>query len=334
MFKRFLLMVLAFVVISSVCIGETTVLIIDDGGYMDRDGNIIIADPEGKGKYNTSPMVWHLEDKGYTVDLRGFAQTYRSASKNEWGALGDYGLYNGTDDLSASDWYDGTDWRRDAALDACVVIHSRFMSSGVYNRGTDILEWNQLTTPLLSQNGHMIRTGKLGWSDGPNVSASPTETDIMWAPGFVVPSTIFDLSCLATASDPIGSFSNYGSHYVQSPDGNWDPATKIIAEYDGLPFILKIPAGTDFDALNGVPPGFPTYGVAGGPRAYIGHWGYDGNAWPGTTPWRYGWDSCLACCGMYKALFNYTLACVIPEPATIALLGLGGLTLLRRRRRS
>jgi len=330
MFKRFLLMVLAVVVISSVCIGETTVLIIDDGGYMDRDGNIIIADPEDKGKYNTSPMVWFLEDLGYTVDLRGFAQTYRSQSKNGWSASEDYGLYNGTDDLRASNWYDGVDWRKDAAEDACLVIHSRFMSSGVYNRGTDLLEWNQLASPLLSQNGHMIRTGKLGWSDGPNVQASATETDIMWAPGFVVPSTIFDLSDLAKAGDPVGSFSNYGSHYVQSPDGNWDEATQIIAEYDGLPFILTIPQGTDFDALNGVPPEFPTYGKAGDTRAYMGHWGYDGQSWPGAAPWRYGWDSCLT--DMYKALFAYTVAMTVPEPATIALLGLGGLSLLRRKR--
>ena len=157
MFKKLLVMVLAVIVMSSVSSAAPTIMIIDDGGYINSTGGIEIADPENRPKYNSSPLVWFLESLGYNVDTRGMAQTYWSKSKSNW-TVGEYGLYNGTDDFGAYSWWEGQDWRLQALLDADLVIHTRFMSSGVYNRETDIQEWNELGVPILSQNGHMIRS--------------------------------------------------------------------------------------------------------------------------------------------------------------------------------
>jgi hypothetical protein len=290
-------------------------MIIDDGGlWYTGDPMPTIPDPENKPKYNSSSLVEFLEDLGYNVDTRGMAQTYRSKSKNEWSAAGDYGLYDGTDDLAAYSWYEGQDWRLQALLDADLIIHTRFMSSGTYNRENDLMEWNELEVPLLSQNGHMVRTGKLAWNNGANVTQSNTETDYKILP-FGLGFTVFDWTAYGGA--PI-------SHPIQTPEGDWDAASKVFAQYDCADIMVNVPAGTDFDALNGTT---DKYGVAGERRYYFGIWGYDGNT-TGTP--GYDWAACLT--DEYKALLAYVIADMIPEPATIALLGLGGLSLLRKRR--
>ena len=94
----------------------------------------------------------------------------------------------------------------------------------------------------------------------------------------------------------------------------------MIGTYDGAPVLVDIPAGTDFDAHNGT---VDQYSVAGARRVYMGHWTYDGSA-------DWSWNTDIS--ADYQALFSQVVAQTIPEPATIALLGLGGFALLRKRR--
>lgn len=322
MCKRFLVLALALVLMSSVCFGASgTIMIIDDGGLKARDGTILIPDPEGppvdtRAKYNDSSLVWFLEDLGYTVDTRGMAQTYWTAEKNNWTEGGDYGLHNGVD-LGASQWWEGNDWRLQALLDADIVIMSRFASSGRYKRdAAEASAWNGLAVPLLTQNGHLARTGKWGWNDAGVAKQSDVLTTMQMG---AVDVEIFDYTVL-----DLGGLTE---HPPQSPTGNWPGDARVDSMYDGVAFMVAVAAGTDFDALNGTDPG--TYGVAGHNRYYFGIWGYDGKNSPPENP-GYDWAACLT--DDYKDLFAQAVAETIPEPATIALLGLGGLALLRRRR--
>ncbi|UCG59340.1 MAG: PEP-CTERM sorting domain-containing protein [Phycisphaerales bacterium] len=290
------------------------IMVISDGGLKARDDTILIADPEdGRNKYNDSALVWFLEDLGYNVDTRGMAQTYWSASKNNW-KEGEYGLHDGVD-LAANDWASGNDWRLQALLDADLVIMSRFMSSSVYNRDRDIQNWNELTVPVLCQNGHMARSGKLGWTNANNAQQDvvPTDMEILddthpFVAGFTSPVTLFEWS------------TGLAQSAAQNALGDYPAGAVVIGTYDGAPVLVDIPAGTDFDAHNGT---VDKYSVAGARRAYMGHWTYDGSA-----DWSWGTDISAD----YQALFAQVVAETIPEPATIALLGLGGLALLRKRR--
>jgi hypothetical protein len=315
-------MVLLFCVstVDALAVAEPqTILLIDDGGLKARDGTVLIENPEGKPKYNDSPLVWFLEDLGYNVDTRGMAQTYWTAEKNGWTEGGDYGLYNGTDDLGAHQWWEGQDWRLQAMLDADIIIMSRYASSGRYKRdAAEAAAWNGLAVPLLCQNGHLARTGKWGWNDDNNAKQNAALTTMQMGAEDVV---IFDQTPLG------GDFSTYGSHQVQNPIGNWpeDQGAWILSTYDGTGMMVDIPAAVDLDALNGTDPG--TYGVTGAARYYFGIWSYDG---ADETVAGYDWAACTT--DAYKALFADAVAQTIPEPATIALLGLGGLALLRRRK--
>jgi hypothetical protein len=288
-----------------------TILLIDDCGLKARDGTVLIENPEGALKYNDSPLVWFLEDLGYNVDTRGMAQTYWTAEKNNW-KEGEYGLHNGID-LSASQWWEGQDWRLQAMLDADIIIMSRHASSGRYKRDdAEASAWNGLEVPLLTQNGHLARSGKWGWNTADKDKQSDTLTTMQMGAEDIV---IFDYTVLGGTT----------GHPPQSPVGDYPAEAVVEAMFDGFGFMVDIPAGVDLDALNETDPG--TYGVTGADRYYFGIWGYDGKD---ESVAGYDWAACTT--DAYKALFADAVAQTIPEPTTIALLGLGGLALLRRRK--
>jgi len=321
-------MVLAVALMSSVSNGdidpsEYTILIIDDGGYMDSTGGIVRPDPESRPKYNSSPLVWFLEGLGYNVDTIGMQQTFWSASKNGWSPSEDYGLYNyeGTDyDLGAHNWWEGEDFRLAHVEAADLVIATRFMASSNYGRDGDAIIWNGLDKPLIMQNGPLARGGgqtrKWGWEDsGGNSKPSATETDVT-VDGFEeLTLTMFDFSV----------FGGTTPHPLQVCNGEFPG--EVLLEYMGYPFLVKIPAGTDLDAHSGTT---DLYGTTGAVRVYFDIWGYDGNIWPGTD--GYNWGECLANYPHYTEWFEGVVGSLVPEPATIALLGLGGLALLRKKR--
>ena len=117
--------------------------------------------------------------------------------------------------------------------------------------------------------------------------------------------------------------------YLPNSSGDVVAGGIVIAEYgEDRPFLIDYDAGTDFDAGNGTT---DKYGVAGARRAFIGHWGYDDGT-GGTNGSDGGpsdWEDYLT--DDYKDIFAGTVATMIPEPATLVLLGLGGILLRRRR---
>jgi hypothetical protein len=97
-------------------------------------------------------------------------------------------------------------------------------------------------------------------------------------------------------------------------------AGTILAEFDDRPWMIDIEAGTDLDAVNGL----SGKGVTGENRVFLGAWGYD-------TPGTWEWGDLMTI--EYKAILSETIRQKIPEPMTLSLLGLGGLALVRRKRK-
>ena len=296
MFKRFLVMALVLCMVSFVY-AECS----DCCTSCPTPGRILIIGDSG---YSADGI---LDADGYVTDsdapmvdmLKGMG--YCVDTSGLGGAYWDF-------DFSAGD-------KLDALNNADLIIVSRWAYSGKYDNNRD--DWNGLEVPLLMQNGHLARgslqsggSSKWGWTDGGNSKQSTSEMDMQLpgAPPLLDEVTIFCTDVIKNAA--------------QNPWGNWPASAQIVGMYDGRPMLVDIPAGTDLDALNEIDPLFqPLYGVTGERRVYFGHWTYDSD---------YPWDTDISCA--YKALFTTIVQDMIPEPATIALLGLGGLSLLRRKR--
>jgi hypothetical protein len=245
-------------------------------------------------------LVAFLEGLGYTVDTSVMG-----------GAMKD----------GEDPWSDAA---KVAALEAAdLVLVSRRTNSGNYDASESRKNWNELETPLLLMTGYITRGeggGKRwGWTTGASGDATLTETmiEIMGVP---FPEPLFDWSTAPTPGEcPKGVF-------LPNNDGSseFSDEAVVVATFAGRDMMVLIPEGTDFDALNGTT---DKYGVAGAARGFMGHWGYDYD-----DETIYGFDTFIT--DAYKDALAAMVAEVIPEPATVALLGLGGLALLRIRKRA
>jgi hypothetical protein len=257
------------------------------------------------GDHNDDALVAFLQDLGYSVDTSGMNGAYKEGNA----PFSDTAKVNTLKGVG-------------------LVLVSRRTNSGAYDN--DRKSWNELANPLILNSAYLTRgetsSKRWGWTTGGSSNADGTETEIDWtAPVHpFTPHTVYDWSAAPTpGQSPKGP-------YLPIVAGGEGVAGDILAEFDGRPWLVDIQAGTDLDALNSTS---DKYGVTGDNRVFMGVWGYDdgtaGTNGPGGTPSEWGDYLTLE----YKAILSETIRQKIPEPMTLSLLGLGGLALIRRKRK-
>jgi len=251
------------------------------------------------GNHEDDALVAWLEGLGYTVDTSGMGKAYRKGN-------------NPFDDPA-----------KVAALNSAgIVLVSRRTSSGDYNKPKD---WNELGNPLILMSGYLTRSSRWGWTTGGSGNASKTETDVS-VMGVPI-DTFFDWSDAPTPGEGPKAV------YLPNNDGSseFDTSALVIATFDGRDMMVLIDEGTDLDALNGTTDKF---GILGADRGFLPNWSYDtdlnyGDDDPRNR--RASWGDFIT--DGYKDALGAMITTLIPEPATIALLGLGGLALIGTRKR-
>jgi hypothetical protein len=243
------------------------------------------------------PLVAFLEGLGHTVDTSGMGGAMKEGAGSPWTA--------------------GNEAKLAALQSADLVIVSRRTNSGAYDN--DRKGWNELATPVILMSGYLTRSSRWGWHTGGSGDATLTEDKVFvesgqeghaFVAGLTSPIDVFDWP-----GDPATAPKGV---YLPNTDGT--SAGTVIGKFDGRDMILDIPAGTDLDAHNGTSDNFC---VTGARRAFLGHWGYD-------NPGVYDFDDFVTADG--ATLMANVITEMIPEPATIALLGFGSLALIRRKR--
>ena len=297
MMKRLIYLILPVVVcLTSVVNAGYDIILISDANPPD------VAD----GDHEDDTLVAWLEGLGYTVDTSGMGEAYREG-ENPFG-----------------------DPAKLAALNSAgIVLVSRRTSSGSYDN--DRKEWNELGNPLLLMSGYLTRgegSGKRwGWTTGGSENASLTETGVS-VMGVPI-ETFFDWSDSPTPGAAPGD----RGVYLPLKDGTseFDSSALVVATFDDYAMMVLIDEGTDLDALNGTA---DKYGIVGADRGFLAHWGYDSDLNYGDDDprnRRANWGDFIT--DGYKEALDTMITTLIPEPATIALLGLGGLALIGTRKR-
>ena len=269
---------------------------------------LLVSDSEVPGGAGTDHyddnLVTFLQSLGHTVDTSGMNMQMREG-ENPF----------------------TTPAKLAALQNADLVLFSRQTTSGYYN--DDRKGWNELGTPLILMSGHMVRDNRWGWVDGAGGDATRTVTDL------VVQSGQAGHAFLSGLTGPVGLFDwstvpngdNRAPKGVFLADTSTSRAGTLIGTFDGRDMLVDIASGTDLDALNGTTNYF---GTTGARRAFFADWGYDVTLGAPFNRQAQFDDFVTA---DYKTVLTNMVNTLIPEPATLALLGLGGLmTLIRRRR--
>lgn len=187
-----------------------------------------------------------------------------------------------------------------------LIIVSRDTNSGAYDEGNNGAGWNAINVPLILMGPHLSRSSRWKWVNNTSAVTDPAETISIVAPGdpFVVGRT--DSYTIAgaevTSNGALGAGSN-GTLIATAPTDRalivrWDAGTEF---YDG--------SGQFAGATRVLLGGIPYHEDHGGIPMTFDHYSANG-----------------------KAIIAQTVNATIPEPMTIALLGFGGLALLRKKR--
>jgi len=198
---------------------------------------------------------------------------------------------------------------------ADLVIFSRDANSGNYTQGTEVADWNAITTPLIMLNQYLARSSRFKWVNN-------TDT----------PGTAADLHADVPGHQIFAGVTLDGSDNVDYIDTPNVPSVNIAGTNNGT--VLASPAGSTGEALIVLwEPGteyYPGSGqTPGGRRVFFGG-GFDDNDPKGAYN--------LNPIGE-RIFLNMVDMLTVPEPSTLCLSALGLLGLLgllgrgRRRKR-
>jgi len=212
-----------------------------------------------------------------------------------------------------------------AALNAADrVIISRGASSGGYDDGDEPSQWNSVTTPMILMNPYFTRSSHWKWFNTTGMAENGDAPLMDGAPPFDVVFTDLDV-----LDETVGTGH---TSFIRAKDAGNGLAVALVD--DAFPTAaeggIDNLAGSIWLALwdEGVEFYDGAGQTAGGRRLY-----FAGGTREGDVEGGYFWGA-----GMYnltadgETIFLAAVA-TIPEPATIALLGLGGLVLLSIRRK-
>jgi len=189
-----------------------------------------------------------------------------------------------------------------------LVIVSRTTNSGAYDEGNNGTGWNAIDVPLILMGPHLSRNSRWKWVDNGSANTDPVETIKIVEAGDPFVTGLTDSYTVAgakvTSNGALGAGTN---------------GTLIATTQTDRALIVRWDAGTEFYAGSGQTP-IATRVLLGGIPCHETH----PNPGVEQTFDHYSDNG--------KALIAQVVAVTIPEPMTIALLGFGGLALLRKKR--
>ena len=211
-------------------------------------------------------------------------------------------------DVQRNYWETLDDDQIDALNSADLIIVSRAANSGNYDDGDEPTLWNSITTPMILTSTHLARSNRWSWIDSTSI------IDDIGAP----------LMDIVDGSHPI--FADLLIDVLDESIGTGD--TTFLETTDvGNGTLIAVAAGFDAAWIAEWEQGIEFFDgagqFAGGPRMFF----VAGTQERGDTP-----QGAYNLTPEGEMIFLGAVAYMIPEPATIVLLGLGGLILLRHRK--
>ena len=211
-------------------------------------------------------------------------------------------------DVQRNYWQTLDEDKIDTLNSADLVIVSRASNSGNYNDGDETSQWNSITAPMILSSTHLAESNRWRWID------STTLIDDMGAPLMDIVDgshPIFANLLIDVLDESVGSGNTTFLDTINVGNGT---LIATAAELDAA-WIAEWQQGVEYYDGSGQ--------YSGGHRMFFVAGTQESDGMPqgayNLTP-------------QGEVIFLSTVAYMIPEPATIALLGLGGLILLRRRK--